>query len=483
MAVARLKFLDKGEEDLIDQQSMECLETIGVKVKSETVLKILAKAGAEVDQRTQIARIAESVVREALKTVPKELTLHARDPAHNLKIPVSSWPYAGTSGLGTFIVDIKTGKKRDSTRKDIADLVRVADALQGADYIQTSLTATEVPQETHGLHELWTAFQNTTKHVQGVEIFNAEDAKRQIQLGALIAGGEEELKKRPYFTVIHCSIAPLMFERDAVEAMVEFAKGGVVVTTMTMSLSGGTAPVTMAGTLVNGNCENLASLVIGQAASRGARTVYCSSSTPVNMKTGMINYQSPNQPLVATGLAQMAKRYGLPCMVGDWGLNDTEEPGVPHTFSENLGIALSTMSGTDLMGGIGALDNAKGMALEQEVIDAYVWENVRVEMTPFEISKNTAALDVIRQVGHGNTFLTNVHTARNFKREALQRDPAKGKFEATMSKAMAGEAREIALRLLKEHHVEPLDKSILQRGNELIAEWERETARKQSRWP
>jgi len=468
-----LKFLDKGEEDLIDQQSMECLETFGVKVKSENVLNLLEKAGADVDHKAQIAKIPEKMVREALKTVPKEMTLHGRDPKHNLRIPVSSWPYVGTSGLGTFIVDIKTGKKRDSTVKDIADLVKLADALTGADYIQTSLTATEVNPLTHGLHELWTALQNTTKHVQGVEIFNAEDAKKQIELGALIAGGLDELKKRPHFTVIHCSVAPQMFERDAVEALVEFAKAGVPVTTMSMSLSGGTAPVTMAGTLVNANSENLASLVIGQAASKGARTVYCSSSTPVNMMTGMINYESVNQPLIAAGLAQMAKRYGLPCMVGDWGLNDSEEPGIPHTFSEAMGIALSTMSGTDLMGGIGALDNAKGMALEQEVIDAYVWENVRRQMTPFEISKSTAALDVIRQVGHGNTFLTNMHTARNFRKEIIQRDPVKGKFEATISRSMVAEAKQTALRLLKEHTVPQLDRSIIQQGNNIIRNFEK----------
>lgn len=478
MAVARLKFLEKGEEDLIDQQSMECLETIGVKVKSESVLKMLDKAGAKVDHRTQIAKIPESIVREMLKTVPKSMTLHARDPRKDLRIPVSSWPYVGTTGLGTYIIDINTGKRRDSTIKDIADTVKLGDALTGADYVQTNLTATEVPQATHGLHELWTAFQNTTKHVQGVEIFNAEDARKQVEIGALIAGGIEELKKKPHFTVIHCSIAPLMFEHDAVEALVEFAKAGVSVTTMTMSLSGGTAPVTMAGTLVNANCENLASMVIGQLAAKGARTIYCSSSTPVNMKTGMINYESINQPLIASALAQMAKRYGLPCMVGDWGLNDSEEPGIPHTFSETMGIALSTMSGTDMQGGIGALDCAKGVALEQEVIDAYVWENVRRQMTPFEISKETAALDVLRQVGHGNTFLTSMHTVRNFRKEVVMRDQEKGRFEATMSKAMVAEAREIALKLLKEHVVPPLDKSIVQQGNEIIRSWEKELAKR-----
>jgi trimethylamine--corrinoid protein Co-methyltransferase len=478
MAVARLRFLDKNEIELIDQKSIECLESIGVKIKSDGVLRMLEDAGADVDTKSQVAKIPEGMVRDALNSVPKEMTLHGRNPDNDMRIPVSSWPYVGTSGLATFVIDLTTGKKRDPTVKDVAEIVRVADALDGADYIQTSLTAMDVPEPTHGLHELWTAFQNTTKHVQGVEIFNAEDARMQVELGALIAGGKDELMKKPHFTVIHCSIAPLMFERDAVEAMVEFAKAGVPITTMSMSLSGGTAPVTLAGTLVNANSENLASFVIAQTAHKGARTIYCSSSTPVDMKTGMINYQSINQPLIATGLAQMAQSYGLPCMVGDWGLNDGEEPGFPHTFSETMGIALSTMSGSDMQGGIGSLDNAKGMALEQEVIDAYVWENVRRQMTMFEISEATSALDVIRQVGHGNTFLSNIHTARNFKKEVVERDPIRGRFEKTQSNEMVSEARDIAKRLLKEHEVPPLDRSVLEEGNRLIREHEKKVVKR-----
>lgn len=478
MALARLKFLDKSEEEVIHEQSIECLETIGVKVRSDRILEMLADNGAKVDFKTQIAKIPEEMVKEALKNAPKEMTLYARDRKWDMRIPVNSWPHTGTHGLATYVIDLRTGKKRDPTVNDIAECIRVADALDGVSYVQTSLTATDVPRLTHGLHELWTAFKNTTKHIQGVEIFNAEDAKKQIELGALIAGDKEELRKRPTFTVIHCSISPLMFERDAVEAMIEFAKAGVPVTTMTMSLSGGTAPVTVAGTLVNANSENLASFVIGQTACKGARTIYCSSSTPVNMNTGMINYECANHPLIAAGLAQMAKRYNLPCMVGDWGLNDSTEVGMPHTFSETMGIALSTMTGTDLQGGIGSLDSAKGMAIEQQVIDAYVWENVRKFMTPVSITRETCALDIIRAVGHGNTFLSHVHTARNFRKEIILRDADKGRFEATLSNRMASEAREIALKILKEHEVPPLDESIIKQGDEIIRCWEKELARK-----
>lgn len=473
MAVAKLKFLDKSEEEIIHEQSIECLENIGVKIKSERVLKMLGDAGANIDTKSMVAKIPESMVNEALKTTPKEITLYARDPKQNLKIPVSSFPYTATTGLGVYIVDLKTGKPRSSTKKDIADFIKVADALSGIDYVWTSLTATDVSQVTHGLHELWTAFQNTTKHVQGVEILNAEDAKKQIELGALVAGGLEELRKKPCFSVIHCSIAPLMFEHEAVEAMVEFNKAGVPICTMTMSLSGGTAPVTMAGTLVNGNSENLASFVISQVANKGAPVIYCSSSAPVSMKTGMIDYMTVNQPLIATGFAQMAKRYRMPCMVGDWGVNDKPEPGIPHTFSEVMGVSLSTMSGTDLQSGIGGLDAVKGAALEQEVIESYLWENVKKFMTPVRIDKETCALDVIRAVGHGNTFLSHVHTARNFRKEIIQRDPEKGRFEATLSDKMVPEAKKIAEKILTEHKPVPLDPDIVKKGDEIIKNWEK----------
>jgi len=164
--------------------------------------------------------------------------------------------------------------------------------------------------------------------------------------------------------------------------------------------------------------------------------------------------------------------------VGDYGLNDTDEPGLPQTFSETMGIAVSTMGGTDLCCGIGSLSHAKGMSLEQIVIDTYAWENIRKFMTPFEISKETAALDVIRQVGHGNTFLQNIHTAKNFRKEIILRDPAKGRFEATLSRSMVAEAREIARKLLKEHHVEALEKAVVKEGDAVIRDFEKERTRK-----
>lgn len=473
MAAAKVVFLSADEQDLIHESSIKTLREIGVLVRSEPTLKILDEAGADIDFAKQIAKIPEEMVRDALSKVPKSIRLCARDPKNDLEIPVSGPPFVSTTGLGVYIRDMDTGEKRPSTRKDIADFIRLGDSLDAVDFLWTTLTANEVPQISHGLHELWTAFQNTTKHVNGVSVMSARDSRKQVELGALMAGGEDELRKRPLFSVICCSIAPLSFDGGPVEGMVELVKAGVPIMSMSMSLPGGSSPVTIAGTIANANTENLASLVITQSAAPGAPHIYCSSSAPLNMKTGVMNYMVPEHPIIAAGLGQMARRYGLPSMVGEWGINDKETPGVPHSFSEVMGVALSSMANSDLISGIGGIDAVKGASFEQAVIESYIWENVRGFMRNFEISEETIALDVVRQVGHGNSFLTHVHTARNFKKELFFFDEMKKDWERTYSDAMVPQAKEIAKSLLKSHKVPAIDADVKREGDRVIAEYEK----------
>ena len=236
MAVGRFVFLSKDEMDLVHSQSLECLREIGVHIPSLAILKTLEGAGASVDESKMVARIPEGMVADALRKSPRSFKMCARDPKNDLTVPVSGPPYAATTGLGVYIRDMDTGEKRPSTRKDIADFIRLADALKGVDFVWTTLTATEVNQASHSLHELWTAMQNTTKHVNGVSILNAEDAKAQVELASLVAGGRDALRKRPLFSVICCSIAPLSYETGIVEGMVELSKAGIPVMSMSLSL-------------------------------------------------------------------------------------------------------------------------------------------------------------------------------------------------------------------------------------------------------
>jgi trimethylamine--corrinoid protein Co-methyltransferase len=474
MAVAQLKFLDKDEEELVHEESLRCLERIGVMVKSQTVLEMLERAGASVDFKKGVAKLPERMVMDAVKTAPKKIKLGARDPKHEKEIPVNTYPLLATTGLAVYTRDLETGKQRPTTNKDLANFSIMADALPGVDICWTTVTASDVPQEALAVNSLWTVLQNNTKHIHVVPATHgAEDARKQVELASLVVGGPEQLRKKPIFSVISCSIAPLCFEKAEIEAQAEFARAGIPVISMSMSISGLSSPVTMAGTLENINAENLASLVISQTAAQGAPFVYSSESAPMDMMTGVMDYNSYHLPLISAGAAQMAKRYVLPCHTASWGF-ETKDPGIQASISEAFGVLLNTFCGSDTMSGAGSLDHAKGAALEQMVLDSHIWQDIRTYMHRFPVSKDAIALDVVEAVGHAGTFLKHPHTLRNFRTEILARDQTKRSWQATLSTSMASETKAIARQVLQEHKVPALPAEVLRKGSDIVKAWERQ---------
>jgi len=475
MAVLGLKFFDKGEEELVHSQSLECLNGIGVLVRSKSVLKMLADSGVKVDFEKKIAKIPEGIVNEAIKNAPKTVTLGARDPNRDLKLPVERYPFVSTAGVTLFMTDLESGERRKATRKDLADFARLTDALDPIDAFWPIVTTSDVPPHVQFVHELWTSFQNTTKHILGSAgsgTLGIADARTQIALGALVAGGAKELKKRPPFSVLSCITAPLSFETGAVEAQVEYARAGVPIISMSMCMGGMTSPVTVAGTVVIANAENLASLVITQTAAPGAPQIYSSEATLANVSTGYIGYRGVEAPIIFAAAGQMARRYGLPKMTGVLGV-DAERPGVLISFGEMASLMLTSMTGTDLCSGIGGLDLDGGCSLEQVVIDAYQWEEFRAFMRDFKVTKETVALDVVKEVGQGNTFLNHPHTVRNFRSQIFLRGKKTELYGATMSDTMVADAKEIVRKTLREHSVEPLDRAVLGKGNDIISNYEK----------
>jgi len=473
VAVLRLWFMDRSEEDIIHAKSIECLERFGVLIHSESVLRMLREAGADVDLKKRIAKIPEELVKNAVKKAPKSVTLAARDPKSDLRLPVERYPFVSTGGVTVFMTDLETGNRREATSKDLADFAKLTDALDPVDAFWPIVTTSEVPAHAQFANELWVSLQNTTKHILGSAgsgTLGVPDARTQIALGALVAGGPEKLKKRPLFSVLSCIVPPLVFEKGAVEAQVEYARAGIPIISMSMCMGGMTAPVTIAGTVLTLNVENLASLVITQTAAPGAPHIYCSEATLGNVVTGLIGYRGPEAPMIFAAAAQMARRYGLPKMTGIIGI-DGDVPGVGIPFGEVSSLMLTTMSGTDLCSGIGGLDLDKGCSLEQVVIDAVMWEDYRAFMRDFVVDEESVAMDVIEQVGQGNTFLNHPHTARNFRGQMFMRDKRMEKYGATMSAAMVSDAKDVVRKILKEHSCEPLPEEVVARGNEIVREY------------
>ena len=81
-------------------------------------------------------------------------------------------------------------------------------------------------------------------------------------LARAVAGGDEELRRRPVISSYQCSLSPLSFDGGPIEAAVEFARAGVPSGFVTMAVSTATAPTTLAGYLTQVNAELLGGITL-----------------------------------------------------------------------------------------------------------------------------------------------------------------------------------------------------------------------------
>ena len=149
----------------------------------------------------------------------------------------------------------------------------------------------------------------------GSEATCGADVRAIIAMARVLAGGEDELRRRPLVGFGVCPVSPLQLPRDATEVIVESARAGISDTIVSMAMSGGTSPVTPAGTLVTHNAEVLSAIVLAQLTERGAPMVYGSSTTAMDLRLATAAVGSPELALISAAVAQLARRYGLPSFV------------------------------------------------------------------------------------------------------------------------------------------------------------------------
>ena len=110
-------------------------------------------------------------------------------------------------------------------------------------------------------------------------------------------------------------MSPLQLPRDATDVIIESARAWCPDTILSMAMSGGSSPVTLAGTLVLHNAEVLGGIVLAQLVERGCPFTYGSSTTAMDLRLATASVGSPELALFSAACAQIARRYRLPSFV------------------------------------------------------------------------------------------------------------------------------------------------------------------------
>ncbi|MGD0804673.1 MAG: trimethylamine methyltransferase family protein [Candidatus Bathyarchaeia archaeon] len=471
----RFQVLSSDQIYSIHMATLEVLERTGVQVKEENALKLLDGAGADVDYKTQRVRIPAYLVMEGVEKAPKTIRLCGRDPKKALRIE-GKRSYFGLGGSGIYMLDLETGERRAATRRDLEETTRLADALENIDFLMGLIIPQDVNQRIWDRYSAQVKLHKTVKH-SFTGALGAEGARDVLKMASLVAGGEKELERNPLFSFILCTVSPLTQDARNTETAIELAKHKAPIIFACESISGGTAPVTLAGTLVQQNAEVLSANLIAQLVNPGTPVIYGAVSSPMDMRNGSIILGVPEVALLGVAVTQIAQYYGMP-LYSMAGITDSKVPDAQAAYEKALQQVLVGLAGGNLIhNAAGMLDKMITGSMEQMVIDDEVIGMVKRIMRGIEVNTDTLAVDVIGKVGPGGNFLGEKHTRTFYLKEhdltKLSDRNTREAWEKAGSRDVIERAKEIVREKLRDHQVEPLDNDIATRIEEIVREAER----------
>jgi trimethylamine---corrinoid protein Co-methyltransferase len=459
MKVPSVAYRPLSEEGIerIHAASLRVLEETGVEVTDPEAHGIFVEGGASAEGDR--IRIPERMVERALETVPHRLLLYGRREGTELDLG-GSRVHMGTGGMGVNVLDLDSGAARQSELRDTIQIARIVDALPNIEFFVRPLEAHDVPSEISDLNRIYGALTETGKHIMG-GVWSVQAARDVIRVASLVAGGEDALRERPLVSfIVSWMVSPLRYNSEAMPILTEVCRRGMPVALSSAPMTGTNAPVTLAGTLVLLNAEELSGLVYTQLVNPGTPILYGAVPSAADLRTGAFLCGAAEFGLLNAAAAQLAQYYELP-LYNSGGTTDSKLPDFQAGYEKALTLVLSAMAGANYIHhAAGIIDSLMTVAYEQYVLDDEVIGAVRRIMRGIEIDDDRLAVDVIDQVGPGANFLAEEHTLRYMRSEFFYAPLASRGMRAMWEEAGGLDARERGRRrareILESHKAEPI---------------------------
>ncbi len=467
--VSPLTVFTDEQLERIHRATLEVLQRTGIRVMLPEAVDLLRDAGCQVDG--DLVHMPGDLVEWALDVAPSHVVLGDRDGNEALRLE-GRRSYYGTGSDCTFVIDPYTGERRKAVLKDVADFARLVDALPHLDFVMTMSVAQDLPAGEAEPHQVLAAVSHTVKPL----VYAAgtlENLKTIVRMCQAIAGGAEPFRQAPFTALLGCPTSPLMYTEEPTRCLLYTAEEGLPYITAPSAVAGGTAPMTLAGSLIQINAEMLAGLVMAQLRREGAPyIVFGGCPIPMDMKTTIASYASPEFLLFHIGLTQLDHYQGLP-VFGTAGCTDSKVFDQQASMEGALSMLVAGLSGANLIHDVGYVEYGSTSCFEQVVVMDEMAGQVRFMRQGITLNEETMALDVIHEVGPGGEFITTDHTFRHF-RDGWMPDLVgdRNTYEDWVdkgSKTLGERANERVRHILETHQPKPLPEEIREAAEAILA--------------
>jgi trimethylamine--corrinoid protein Co-methyltransferase len=471
-----LNMLGKNDYSDIHQATLQVLEKTGVYVEDRQAREVFGSCGARIDEKSNIVKLPSSMVEDAIQSAPARVMLAGRTPAFDIIVEDGMTSCLNFGG-GIRVVDPYTGVIRQSTKADLAASARLCDALKEVSVYTRAVYPLDQPQKVLHLHTAEACFNSTAKHsLHGPE--SEWETQKIIEMAVAAVGGAKNLKTRKPITFTMAVSSPLKLTRKFCEAIMTASSAGFSCKIGSMAMAGGTAPVNLAGVLVQTNAEILAGIVLTQLIRKGTPVIYASYSTAMDLRIGTSPLGSPETALIAASVAGLCRYYQLPCLVPGI-TSDSKQAGSQAAYEKVLTGVSAAMAGAGLLVGIGGLETGLTFDFGQAVLDDEIFRMIKHIKRGIEVNPETLSVDLIHEIGPSGEFLSHDTTLAKMKslsqthifdRNNREDWENKGKPQS-YAKALSR-----AVDILENHKPEPLPESAAGQISAIVEEAEKEVS-------
>lgn len=409
------ELLTQEQIQKIHEASLEILQEVGLKVRYAPAREVFAAHGCSVDgERVKLPR---DVVEKYRKMAPPTFTFHGRDPKFDKTIPQDS-PVIVTASSAPDIIDPATGKERRAESGDIARIAHLINELPGYDMFSISTLADDAPKDQFTISRLYPAIKYCMKPIRATTT-DHKDTLAMMEMAYIVAGGKEAYKEHPFLTHHYCpTVSPLTMDVLSTENVMYFAGEGLPVYPTIVPNAGLTSPMSMAGTLVQGNAEYLATVALTQMVKEGTPTIYATLATVADMRSGAYTSGAIECGMLHMAFAQIARYYNVPCG-GYIGLTNAKINDAQSGYETGMSGMGGLVSGMDMFNIGGLIDALKTFDFAKAVIDDEIAQMLKRVKRGISFTDEDLAVNLIKEVGPGGSYIVAKHTVSRMKTEAV----------------------------------------------------------------
>ncbi len=444
-------FYSDKHVDELRERSFRLLETHGVAIEHEAAGKLLTAAGATRTADGKCYRLPRQLVEEALATTPKTVELCARDPGWDLRFPRADGTFVmrtGTGGHG--FVDADSGDYRKLMLEDVDIIARLGNHLDQVGFLAHPFVG-GVPEVTADIHGLARLISQTQKHVW-LQPYDLKNVEYLMRIAAIAAGGEQELRQRPIASCIVTAFTPLEFKRMDVEAIRLAARYGLPIHACSLPSAAGTAPITMPGTTVMASAEILAIVVLAHLFEANLPVIATPLLFSLDVRTGR-SLPSCIEVLQGARMAVQLMKSGFGLVTHTYGAgSDAPAPGPQAQAEAALRSQLVSLSGADILGGVGQLECATVFSPIQAILDNELGGMLNKYLQASPVDDESTGWDALKGIESGGNFLADEHTVRHcrnmFMPKIFQRED-RDSYEANNRRDVMDSALELYREIIQ----------------------------------